>query len=92
LVRLGETAGEVGLIAAGLEGLARAAVADNDPREAARLLGRARWLRATYDRPATAAERSGAARAETAARAAIGDQAYDDTARQGAEVGLGVPS
>ena len=41
LVRLGETAGEVGLIAAGLEGLARAAVADNDPREAARLLGRA---------------------------------------------------
>ena len=91
LVRLGETAGEVGLIAAGLEGLARAAVADNDPREAARLLGRACWLRATYDRPATAAELSGAARAETAARAALGDQAYDDAARQGAEAGLGVP-
>jgi predicted ATPase/DNA-binding SARP family transcriptional activator len=92
LVRLGETAGEVGLIAAGLEGLARAAVADNDPREAARLLGRARWLRATYDRPATVAELSGADRAETAARAAIGEQAYDAAARQGAEIGLGVPS
>jgi predicted ATPase/DNA-binding SARP family transcriptional activator len=92
LVTLGETASEVGLIAAGLEGLARAAVADNNPHEAARLLGRARWLRATYDRPAAVIERSGADRAEAAARAAIGEQAYDDAARQGADVGLGVPS
>jgi tetratricopeptide (TPR) repeat protein len=90
LVTLGETAGEVGLVAAGLEGLARAAVVDNDPRAAARLLGRARWLRATYERPATAIERSGADRAEAAARVALGEQAYDIAARQGAELGLGV--
>ena len=46
----------------------------------------------TYDRPATAVELSGANRAETAARAAIGAQAYEDAARQGAEIGLGVHS
>ena len=41
LLTLGEAAGEVGLIAAGLEGLARASIADNDAYQTARLLGRA---------------------------------------------------
>jgi tetratricopeptide (TPR) repeat protein len=95
LVALGEGAGEVGLIAAGLEGLARAAAGGSDPagaQEAARLLGRARWLRDTYDRPPTPAEQAAAAEAEAAARAVLGAPGYDDAARDGAALGLGVPS
>jgi predicted ATPase/DNA-binding SARP family transcriptional activator len=92
LVTLGQNAGEVGLIAAGLEGLARASIADGDAHETARLLGRASWLRATYDRPPAPPEQAAASRAEASARAILGEQSYDAAARQGAEAGLGAPS
>ena len=92
LVTLGEAASEAGLIAAGLEGLARASIADNDAYQTARLLGRASWLRATYDRPPAPPEQAAARRAEASARAALGNQRYDTAARQGAETGLGTPS
>ena len=92
LVTLGEDAGEVGLIATGLEGLARASIADNDAHQTARLLGRASWLRTTYDRPPAPPEQAAASRAEASARAILGEQSYDDAARQGAETGLGAPS
>jgi tetratricopeptide (TPR) repeat protein len=92
LVTLGEDAGEVGLIATGLEGLARASIADSDAYQTARLLGRASWLRSTYDRPATPPEQAAASRAEASARAILGEQSYDTAARQGAETGLGAPS
>ena len=74
LVTLGEDAGEAGLIAAGLEGLARASIADNDAYQTARLLGRASWLRATYDRPPAPPEQAAASRAEASARAILGEQ------------------
>jgi predicted ATPase len=92
LVTLGEDAGEVGLIATGLEGLARASIADSDAYQTARLLGRASWLRSTYDRPATPPEQAATSRAEASARAILGEQSYDTAARQGAETGLGAPS
>jgi predicted ATPase/DNA-binding SARP family transcriptional activator len=92
LVTLGETASEAGLIAAGLEGLARAAMADSDAYETARLLGRASWLRTTYGRPATPPEQEAAGRTEASARTALGQQRYDAAARQGAETGLGARS
>jgi tetratricopeptide (TPR) repeat protein len=92
LVILGEAASEAGLIAAGLEGLARASIAGNDAYQTARLLGRASWLRTTYDRPPAPPEQAAARRAEASARAALGNQRYDTAARQGAETGLGTPS
>lgn len=92
MVILGKAASEAGLIAAGLEGLARASIAGNDAYQTARLLGRASWLRATYDRPPAPPEQAAARRAEASARAALGDQRYDTAARQGAETGLGAPS
>jgi tetratricopeptide (TPR) repeat protein len=92
LVTLGEDAGEAGLIAAGLEGLARASIADNDAYQTARLLGRASWLRATYDRPPTPPEQAAASRAEASARAILGEQSYAAAARQGAQTGLGAHS
>ncbi|GAB3589286.1 BTAD domain-containing putative transcriptional regulator [Angustibacter peucedani] len=93
LVALGERAGEVGLVAAGLEGLARAALVPGDvagAREAARLLGRAGCLRDTYDRPPTSAELAAATSARTAATTVLGPSAYDDAARDGAALGLRV--
>jgi predicted ATPase/DNA-binding SARP family transcriptional activator len=92
LVTLGETAGEYGLIAVGLEGLARASMADSDAYQTAVLLGRASWLRTAYDRPATPPEQAAASRAEASARAILGEQTYAAAARQGAETGLGAPS
>ena len=92
LVTIGEAAGEVGLLAAGLEGLARASMADSDAYQAAVLLGRATWLRATYDRPPAPGEQAAAGRAEAAARAALGDHRYDSAARRGADMGIGTPS
>ena len=89
LVTLGETAGEIGIIAAGLEGLARVALAGHDAREAAHLLGRATWLRARYGRPATATEQAAADRAAAAARLALGDQAFEAAARSGTEQAVG---
>jgi hypothetical protein len=92
LVTLGETAGEYGLIAVGLEGLARASIADSDAYQTAVLLGRASWLRTAYDRPATPPEQAAASRAEASARAILGEQTYAAAARRGAETGLGAPS
>jgi tetratricopeptide (TPR) repeat protein len=92
LVTIGEAAGEVGLLAAGLEGLARASMAGGDAYQAATLLGRATWLRATYDRPPAPGEQAAAGRVEAAARAALGDHRYDAAARQGADMGIGTPS
>jgi predicted ATPase/DNA-binding SARP family transcriptional activator len=92
LVTLGEDAGEVGLIAAGLEGLARASIAASDAYQTARLLGRASWLRTAYDRPPAPPEQAAVSRAEATARAILGEQNYDAAARQGAETGLGPPS
>jgi tetratricopeptide (TPR) repeat protein len=88
LVALGESAGEVGLIATGLEGLARAAAADDDATRAAELLGRATWLRETYDRPPTPQERVDAARTAAAARSRLDVRAYAAAAERGAESGL----
>ena len=56
LLELGESAGEVTLVAAGLEGLARVAIAESEPAEGAMLLGRAQHLRLDYERPLAADE------------------------------------
>src|SRR5580765_8533783 len=48
-----ESSGEMGLMAAALEGLARAALTNREPERAAELLARAAAVRDTYDRPAT---------------------------------------
>jgi predicted ATPase/DNA-binding SARP family transcriptional activator len=57
VVRIGETAGEPGLTATGLEGLARLA-GEDDPDEAARLAERAGAVRETGGRPAPPYERA----------------------------------
>ena len=75
IVELGESSGESGLVAAGLEGLARQAAGGN-PREGARLLGRAATLRATQARPPTPPELAVTLQAEEAARRALGDAEY----------------
>jgi hypothetical protein len=84
---LGQVAGEVGLTAAALEGLARGLLADSDPVGAAELLGRVSWLRDTYHRPATEAE-SAAVDAAATARAALDEQVFAAASRAGAAVGL----
>ena len=88
LVELGQSAGEVGLVATGLEGLARAAAAEDDPARAAELLGRASWLRQTYDRPRTPQEQGDAARTAAAARSTLDAPAYAEAAERGAASGL----
>ena len=88
LVELGQSAGEVGLVATGLEGLARAAAAEDDPARAAELLGRASWLRQTYDRPRTPQEQADAARTAAAARSTLDAPAYAAAAERGAASGL----
>jgi hypothetical protein len=88
LVALGESAGEVGLIATGLEGLARAAVIDADFERAAELLARASGLRRTYDLPETPEGRVAAERTAAAARSALDEPAYSAAAQRGAASGL----
>ena len=88
LVQLGQSAGEVGLVATGLEGLARAAAADDDATRAAELLGRASGLRQTYDRPRTPQEQADAARTAAAARSTLDAPAYAAAAERGAASGL----
>jgi predicted ATPase/DNA-binding SARP family transcriptional activator len=83
LVELGQSAGEVGLIATGLEALARTAVIEADPERAAELLARASGLRRTYDQPATVEERVAAERTAAAARSALGEPAYSAAAQRG---------
>ena len=65
LLEHAESSGEMGLMAAALEGLARAALTNREPERAAELLARAAAVRDTYDRPATPSE--AAAIAATAA-------------------------
>ena len=69
-----ESSGEMGLTAAALEGLARAALTDRDPAGAAELLARAAAIRDTYDRPASPSEA-----AATAATVAAVDRALSET-------------
>ncbi|HET9648294.1 MAG TPA: BTAD domain-containing putative transcriptional regulator [Microlunatus sp.] len=76
VVDLGDSAGEPGLAAAGLEGLARGAAADGKGTEAARLLARAATLRETHGRPATPPETAVVDEAEELARRALGDANY----------------
>ena len=74
-----ESSGEMGLVAAALEGLARAALADGEPAQAAELLARASAVRTTYDRPATPTE------AAAATTAAAVDRALADHSRPARE-------
>ncbi|ETK37486.1 BTAD domain-containing putative transcriptional regulator [Microbispora sp. ATCC PTA-5024] len=66
------TAGERPVVAAAVEGLAEVAEAEGRPREAARLLGLAAAVRGAPDLGSPDARRT-----EAAARAALGDRAYD---------------
>jgi hypothetical protein len=88
LVTLGQSAGEFGLVATGLEGLARAAAVDEDPARALELLARASRLRRTYDRPPTPEEQVAAERTAAAARSALDEPAYAAATRRGAGSGL----
>jgi len=88
LVRLAAAAGEIGLLAGGLEGAA-AATADGDPAAAAEMLGRAAGLRTRFDRPPTPLDRTMSDSASRTARAALGGAAYDAAVRRGAAIGLG---
>lgn len=91
LLELGEAVGEVDLIAAALEGLARAADAEADPVKAAELLGRADGLRQTYDRPRGVHEEAARLRVEASSRAALGERRYSEAVRRGGKLGLGAP-
>jgi hypothetical protein len=99
LVALGESSGEYGLVATGSEGLARAAIAQGQHRDAAELLGRAGWLRdsqgqphSMWSSPAMSPTEAQAARsaddAILAAREVLGDEAYAAAADAGALQGL----
>src|SRR6478672_11210934 len=68
-----ESSGEMGLMAAALEGLARAALTAREPARAAELLARAAAVRATYDRPATPSEAAADAATATAADRALAE-------------------
>ena len=82
LLEHAESSGEMGLMAAALEGLARAALTNREPARAAELLARAAAVRATYDRPATPSEAAAAA-----ATAAAVDRALAETADPPGETG-----
>jgi len=75
LLEHAESSGEMGLMAAALEGLARAALTNGEPARAAELLARAAAVRDTYDRPATPSE----SEAVTVTAAAV-DRALAETA------------
>jgi tetratricopeptide (TPR) repeat protein len=75
LLEHAESSGEMGLEAAALEGLARAALTNREPSHAADLLARAAAVRDTYDRPATPDEA-----ADVAATAAAVERALAQTA------------
>ena len=85
LLALAEANGEASLLCLALEGSA-GVVVDEDPRRAAAMLGRAAYLRARFDRPQNEAERTVVASATVAARRTLGDAAYDEAARAGAEL------
>jgi len=83
LLKLGESWAEAGLVVAGLEGLARSALAHGEPASAAELLARATWLRRAYERPATTPERAAADRVGRASRSALGEERYAEAAARG---------
>src|SRR4051812_745793 len=91
LLQLGESAGEVTLVASGLEGLARVAIAESDPTEGAMLLGRAQHLRLEYERPLAADEAASVSVTEASLRAILGADAFAAAADLGAATGF-VPS
>src|SRR5580765_1191332 len=70
-----ETSGEMGLKAAALEGLARAALTNREPARAAALLARAAAVRDTYDRPATPSEAAAVTATAAALRRALAETA-----------------
>ena len=82
LLEHSESSGEMGLKAAALEGLARAALTNREPERAADLLARAAAVRDTYDRPATPNE----AAAVTVTAAAV-ERALAETADPPDETG-----
>src|SRR4051812_29513078 len=88
LTAFGHERGEYGLMASGLEGLARAALRDGDPTRAARLLSQAAWLRRTQDRPGTPQEAQDVADGVAAVRAQLGAQAYETAAAEGTQKGM----
>ena len=75
LLRHAESSGEMGLMAAALEGLARAALTTREPARAAQLLARAAAVRDTYDRPATPTEATAAAATAAAVNRALAETA-----------------
>ncbi|MGS0684292.1 tetratricopeptide repeat protein [Nakamurella sp. GG22] len=75
LLQHAEFSGEMGLMAAALEGLARAALTDRQPERAAQLLARAAAVRDTYDRPATPDEADAAAATTAAVKRALAETA-----------------
>ena len=82
LLEHAESSGEMGLKAAALEGLARAALTNREHGRAAELLAQAATVRDTYDRPATPSE----AAAVTVTAAAV-ERALAETADPPDETG-----
>jgi hypothetical protein len=87
LLWLAETTGEVGLLCLALEGSARGIVQD-EPGEAAAMLGRAGELRHRFGRPATGSEEEASSATASTARQALGDAAYEVALSRGAALGL----
>ena len=86
LVRFGDSRGEYGLMATGLEGLARCELRGGDPAAAARLLGEAGWLRHSQDRPGSPHEVEDSTEAVRTARTALGTAAFKRAAAEGEEL------
>jgi predicted ATPase len=89
LLPLAETIGEVGLLCLALEGSA-ASIAQDEPDEAAVMLGRAAELRRRFGRPASGSEHDLAAATASAVRRALGDAAYEAALNRGAALGVAV--
>ena len=86
LIRFGQSGSEYGLMATGLEGLARCELHAGDSAAAARLLGEAGWLRQSQDRPRSPHEVEDAAEAVRAARTALGAAVYETAEAEGEEL------
>jgi predicted ATPase len=81
-----EELGDRRAIATALEGLAGARAAGGQYHHAARLLGAAAATRAAAEVPLPPAERGDVARSTAAARAALGDEAFDAQLRRGRQL------
>jgi tetratricopeptide (TPR) repeat protein len=82
LLQVGDTDGDIGLVATALEGLAR--VYTGPPERAAQLLGHAEQLRTTHDRPLSPEEQDRVEAASAALRAVLGEQRYQSARSRGA--------